>query len=104
MRREHVRAGIPKRGRRDVGVALAEVEGHLLADLLGDVVEIRAVAGREDDLAQAGAVRVLLRTVGIPAYFDGLQFQIPAGSFEIAGGCSGLHFLIVALAIALSVL
>lgn len=48
----------------------------------------------------AGAVRVLLRGVGIPAYFDGLQFQIPAGTFEIAGGCSGLHFLIVALAIA----
>jgi len=46
------------------------------------------------------AVRVLLRGVGIPAYFDGLQFQIPAGTFEIAGGCSGLHFLLVALAIA----
>jgi exosortase A len=46
------------------------------------------------------AVRGMLSVVGIPVYFDGLEFQIPAGRFEIAGGCSGLHFFVVALAIA----
>ena len=50
--------------------------------------------------ASAFAVRVLLRLVGIPAFFQGNTFQMPAGAFEIAGGCSGLHFFIVALAIA----
>ena len=38
--------------------------------------------------------------VGIPVTMDEYVIHIPAGSFEIAGGCSGLHFLIVALAIA----
>lgn len=46
------------------------------------------------------AVRFLLRLVGIPAFFADNTFQIPAGSFEIAGGCSGLHFFIIAVAIA----
>lgn len=46
------------------------------------------------------AVKALLRVVGIPAYFSHNTFQIPAGTFEIADGCSGLHFVIVALAIA----
>ena len=54
-------------------------------------------------LLQSGstfAVRMLLRTVGIPAYFSGNTFTLPAGSLEIAGGCSGLHFFIVGVAIA----
>lgn len=50
--------------------------------------------------ASTFAVRMLLRTVGIPAYFSGNTFTLPAGSLEIAGGCSGLHFFIVGLAIA----
>jgi exosortase A len=49
--------------------------------------------------ASTVAVRILLRTVGIPAYFSGNTFTLPAGSLEIAGGCSGLHFFIVATAI-----
>jgi exosortase len=48
----------------------------------------------------AFAVRGLLSLADIPVYFDGLNFQIPAGVFEIAGGCSGLHFFIVGIAIA----
>ena len=54
-------------------------------------------------LLQSGstfAVRMLLRTAGIPAYFVGNTFTLPAGSLEIAGGCSGLHFFIVGVAIA----
>ena len=50
--------------------------------------------------ASTFAVRMLLRTVGIPAYFSGNTFTLPAGSLEIAGGCSGLHFFIVGVAIA----
>jgi len=48
----------------------------------------------------AFAVRGVLSVIGLPVYFDGLHFQIPAGVFEIAGGCSGLHFFIVGVAIA----
>lgn len=46
------------------------------------------------------AVRGVLSLLGIPVYFDGLELQLPAGRFEIADGCSGLHFFIVGLAIA----
>ncbi len=46
------------------------------------------------------AVRAMLRMADIPAFFVGNNIQIPAGIFEIAGGCSGLHFFIVACAIA----
>lgn len=50
--------------------------------------------------ASTFAVRMLLRTAGIPAYFSGNTFTLPAGSLEIADGCSGLHFFIVGIAIA----
>ena len=43
---------------------------------------------------------LLTRAAGIPVAMDGNFIQIPEGTFEIAGGCSGLHFFIVALAIA----
>jgi exosortase len=46
------------------------------------------------------AVRVLLMATGVPAYFEGNSVQVPAGQFEIAGGCSGMHYIIVALALA----
>lgn len=45
------------------------------------------------------AVRGMLRLVDIPAYFVGNFVQIPAGVFEIEGGCSGLHYAMVALAL-----
>lgn len=38
--------------------------------------------------------------VGMPVVIDGTLIHIPAGSFEIAGGCSGLNYLVVGLAIA----
>lgn len=46
------------------------------------------------------AVRLLLRIVGIDAFFDQNYVHIQSGTFEIAGGCSGLHFIMVALAMA----
>jgi EpsI family protein len=42
----------------------------------------------------------LTRLAGIPVTMDERTIYIPEGWFEIAGGCNGLHFLIVALAIA----
>jgi exosortase A len=42
----------------------------------------------------------LTRLAGIPVTVEGNVIDIPEGSFEIAGGCSGLHFFIVAMAIA----
>ncbi|MBB6091625.1 exosortase A [Povalibacter uvarum] len=46
------------------------------------------------------AVQLLLQITAVPAYVTGNFVYIPAGAFEIAGGCSGLHFFIVAIAIA----
>jgi exosortase len=45
-------------------------------------------------------VRVGLRITGVPSFFAGELVQIPAGVFEIQGGCSGLHYFIVGIAIA----
>lgn len=42
---------------------------------------------------------VLLPLVGVPALIEGDLVRVPAGLFEVAGGCSGVHFFIVALAI-----
>lgn len=43
--------------------------------------------------------RVLLSLTGVPAHFEGNRVQLPSGGFEIEGGCSGLNFFIVALAL-----
>jgi len=42
----------------------------------------------------------LLRITGVPAFVDGNMVHLAAGTFEIAGGCSGLHFFIVGIALA----
>ena len=46
------------------------------------------------------AVRILIRIFGIPAYFVDNTVHLPVGVFAVEGGCSGLHFFIVALALA----
>jgi exosortase A len=46
------------------------------------------------------AVDILLRISGIPAFVEGNIVELAAGRFEIAGGCSGMHFFIVGLALA----
>jgi exosortase A len=45
------------------------------------------------------AVDLLLRATDITAYVQGNFVYLPAGIIEIAHGCSGLHYFIVALAI-----
>lgn len=46
------------------------------------------------------AVEFALAVVGIPAFISGNFVSLPAGTFEIASGCSGLHYLIISFAIA----
>lgn len=50
------------------------------------------------DLSTA-AVTLIMSYSGIPTYVDGNFISIPPGVFEIAGGCSGLRYLLVSLAI-----
>ena len=46
------------------------------------------------------ANRMLGAAFGVPMMIEGTYVHIPEGSFEIAGGCSGLNYLIVGLAVA----
>ena len=46
------------------------------------------------------AVDLLNRITQVPASVQGNLVTIPSGQFEIASGCSGLHYFMVALAIA----
>jgi exosortase A len=69
---------------------------------IGFVVFALPLWGSVNAILQSGtvlAVRGLLRLVGIPSHFYGNFVQIPAGTFEVEGGCSGLHYVIVALAL-----
>jgi len=50
--------------------------------------------------ATVHAVALLLDLSSIPAWVDGNFVHLAAGVFEIAGGCSGIHFFIVSLALA----
>ncbi len=45
------------------------------------------------------AVSFIMSYSSIPTYVEGNLISIPSGVFEIAGGCSGLRYLIVSLAI-----
>jgi exosortase A len=44
-------------------------------------------------------VNFMMSFTGIPTYVEGNLVSIPAGVFEIAGGCSGLRYFIVSIAI-----
>ena len=45
-------------------------------------------------------VEAFLRLGGVPAVIEGSLVHIPAGTFRIASGCSGLNFFVVGLALA----
>ena len=45
------------------------------------------------------ANQVFAALIGMPVLIEGTYIHIPEGSFEIAGGCSGLNYLIVGLAV-----
>ena len=46
------------------------------------------------------AVSVLIRITDIPALVTGNLVHIPQGTFEIAGGCSGLSFIVAGMSLA----
>lgn len=46
------------------------------------------------------AAESALLLFGIPAFIDGNLVVLPTGAFEIEGGCSGLHFFITSVSIA----
>ena len=50
--------------------------------------------------ASASATGALVWITGLPAYLDGDYIHLPGGTIEIANSCSGLHALIVGLALA----
>jgi EpsI family protein len=43
----------------------------------------------------------LVRLLGVPAYLEGTRITVPAGSFDVAAGCSGGNFFVVSLALSL---
>ena len=45
------------------------------------------------------AVQGMLKVVGIPAWVEGNFVHLAAGVFEVAGGCSGIHFFLVSIAL-----
>lgn len=45
------------------------------------------------------AVTSIMQLTGIPTFVEGNFISIPAGVFEIAGGCSGLRYLLVSLSV-----
>ena len=45
------------------------------------------------------AVTIMMGFTGIPTFVEGQFITIPAGTFEIANGCSGLRYFIVSIAI-----
>jgi exosortase len=49
----------------------------------------------------AEVANALVWVTGVPAYVEGNSFHLPAGIVEVANGCSGLNYLVVALALAL---
>jgi len=46
------------------------------------------------------AVHLMLSATSIPVHVSGTELNIPEGTFGVDPGCSGLHFLIVALSLA----
>ena len=45
------------------------------------------------------AVSTTVDLVGIPAYIEGIEVTIPGGRFIVEGGCSGVRYLLVSLAL-----
>lgn len=81
------------------GARVARISAFAVGYLLFAV----QIWGSINGLLQSGtviAVDILLRITGVPAFVQDNFVHLAVGDFEIAGGCSGLHFFIVALAIA----
>jgi EpsI family protein len=45
-------------------------------------------------------VSTWIRIAGLPAFIEGNYIHVPSGTFEVEGGCAGLRYTLVALALA----
>lgn len=48
-------------------------------------------------IISAEVVTVMVQSIGINVFLDGIFISIQAGTFEVAGGCSGIRYLLVTL-------
>jgi len=46
-----------------------------------------------------GVVSAWIHAAGLPAFIDGNMIHVPSGAFEVQGGCAGLRYALVALAL-----
>src|SRR5690606_19531172 len=46
------------------------------------------------------AVTLMIDLTGLPAYVEGNFIHVPEGVFEVASGCAGLNYVVVAAALA----
>jgi len=46
-------------------------------------------------------VTMWIRAANLPAYIDGNLIHVPSGTFEVRGGCAGLRYAVVAVALAI---
>lgn len=51
-------------------------------------------------LLAVAVARTLVGMIGIPVHVVGAIIEVPAGRFEVVGGCSGIKFMLVASALA----
>lgn len=86
-----------------VTAALGWPTARLLSFPIGFVYFAMPVWSDINGILQASSVAVsglLVWAAGIPGYLQGNLVQLPAGTLEIAEGCSGLHFFIVGVTLA----
>lgn len=85
-------------------LAIAAVSGYRVARahafpflLLLLVLPVANLTNGFFQWATVHAARGMLSLSGIPVFFEGNTVTIPEGVFEIAGGCSGLRYVLVGL-------
>jgi exosortase A len=81
------------------GVRIGTISGIAIAYLFF-AIPVWSVVNPFLQEATVVATEFLLRATGVTASVTGNFIVLPAGVFEVAGGCSGLHYFIVALALA----
>jgi hypothetical protein len=66
--------------------------------LAGSMIPIRDVINSPLRKGTTVGGGLLVSALGMPRFIFGSYVEMPAGRFEIAGGCIGLHFFVVSLA------
>jgi exosortase len=94
---------LPALGLAAVAAALGWRTARRLVFPAGFLYFAMPIWGPVNDWLQALSVKAngtLIWLAGIPAYMKGDFIELPAGTIQIAGGCSGLHAFIVGTALA----